>query len=148
LEKCSVRQYKRCGRDTVPINLRIHIAPIGTNNTFSISKASWVQVHCDMSKDTGRRPARIRAACTMPTIHGTPTPPRKLRIHQQPVLRRRKMIDKDRIKGSAEQAKGKVKEWTGKVLGDKKTEAEGKTDQVKGKVQNAVGGLKDAMRGK
>jgi uncharacterized protein YjbJ (UPF0337 family) len=58
------------------------------------------------------------------------------------------MVDKDRIKGSAEQTKGKVKEWTGKALGDKKLEGEGKADQVKGKVQNAVGGLKDAMRGK
>ena len=58
------------------------------------------------------------------------------------------MIDKDRIKGSAEQAKGKVKEWAGKVTGDKKTEAEGKGEQVKGKVRNAVGGLKDAARGK
>jgi uncharacterized protein YjbJ (UPF0337 family) len=34
------------------------------------------------------------------------------------------MINKDRIKGSAEQAKGKVKEWAGKVTGDKKTETE------------------------
>jgi uncharacterized protein YjbJ (UPF0337 family) len=58
------------------------------------------------------------------------------------------MIDKDRIKGSAEQAKGKVKEWAGKVTGDKKTEAEGKADQVKGKVQNAFGGIKDAVRGR
>jgi uncharacterized protein YjbJ (UPF0337 family) len=58
------------------------------------------------------------------------------------------MVDKDRIEGSAEQAKGKVKEWTGKALGDKKIENEGKADQIKGKVQNAVGGLKDAVRGK
>jgi uncharacterized protein YjbJ (UPF0337 family) len=58
------------------------------------------------------------------------------------------MDDKDRIKGSAEQAKGKVKEWAGKVTGDKKTETEGKADQVKGKVQNTFGGLKDAVRGK
>jgi uncharacterized protein YjbJ (UPF0337 family) len=57
------------------------------------------------------------------------------------------MMDKDRIEGSAEQAKGKVKEFAGKVTGDKKTEAEGKGDQVKGKVQNAVGGIKDALRG-
>ena len=57
-------------------------------------------------------------------------------------------MDKDRIKGSAEQIKGKVKEWTGKATGDAKTELEGKADQVKGKVQNAVGGLKDAVRGK
>ena len=56
-------------------------------------------------------------------------------------------MDKDRIEGSAEQAKGKVKEVAGKVLGDKKMETEGQADQVKGKVQNAVGGLKDAIKG-
>jgi uncharacterized protein YjbJ (UPF0337 family) len=58
------------------------------------------------------------------------------------------MIDKDRIKGVAEQAKGKAKEWAGKATGDKKTEVEGKGEQVKGKVRNAVGGLKDTLRGK
>jgi uncharacterized protein YjbJ (UPF0337 family) len=58
------------------------------------------------------------------------------------------MIDKDRVEGSAQQAKGKVKEWTGKAAGDKKLETEGQADQAKGKVQNAVGGLKDALRRK
>jgi uncharacterized protein YjbJ (UPF0337 family) len=57
-------------------------------------------------------------------------------------------MDKDRIKGSAEQVKGAVKETAGKVFGNKKLETEGKTDKAGGKVQNAVGGLKDAMRGK
>jgi uncharacterized protein YjbJ (UPF0337 family) len=57
-------------------------------------------------------------------------------------------MDKDRINGSAEQAKGAVKEAAGKVLGDKKLENEGKTDKAVGKVQNAVGGLQDAVRGK
>jgi uncharacterized protein YjbJ (UPF0337 family) len=57
------------------------------------------------------------------------------------------MMDKDRIEGSAEQAKGKVKELAGKITGDSKTEAEGKADQLKGKVQNAVGGIKDKLRG-
>ena len=56
-------------------------------------------------------------------------------------------MDKDRIEGAAEQAKGKVKEVAGKVTGDTKTEAEGKMDQLKGKVQNTVGGIKDAVRG-
>ena len=56
-------------------------------------------------------------------------------------------MDEDRIKGSAEQAKGKIKEVAGKVTGDSKTEAEGKADQVKGKVQNTVGGIKDSLRG-
>ena len=57
-------------------------------------------------------------------------------------------MDKDRIEGSAEQAKGKIKEVAGKALGDEKLKSEGKADQVKGKVQNAVGGLKDTLRGK
>ena len=35
-------------------------------------------------------------------------------------------MDKDRIKGSAQQAKGKVKEVAGKVTGDAKLESEGK----------------------
>jgi uncharacterized protein YjbJ (UPF0337 family) len=57
-------------------------------------------------------------------------------------------MDKDRIEGSAQQAKGAVKEAVGKVTGDAKLETEGKSDKVAGKIQNAVGGLKDAARGK
>jgi uncharacterized protein YjbJ (UPF0337 family) len=57
-------------------------------------------------------------------------------------------MDKDRIEGSAEQAKGKIKEVAGKVTGDTKLESEGKADKAAGKIQNAVGGVKDAIRGK
>jgi uncharacterized protein YjbJ (UPF0337 family) len=57
-------------------------------------------------------------------------------------------MDKDRIKGSAQQAKGAVKEAVGKFTGDGKFEAEGKAEKAAGKIQNAVGGLKDALRGK
>ena len=38
-------------------------------------------------------------------------------------------MDKDRIKGSAKEAKGKVKEVAGKVTGDAKLESEGKADR-------------------
>jgi uncharacterized protein YjbJ (UPF0337 family) len=31
-------------------------------------------------------------------------------------------------------------------VGDKKLETEGKVDKLKGKVENAVGGVKDALR--
>ena len=55
-------------------------------------------------------------------------------------------MDEDRIKGAVNQAKGKLKETAGKLLGDSKLEAEGAADTVKGKVQNAVGGAKDALR--
>lgn len=54
-------------------------------------------------------------------------------------------MDKDRIEGSLEQAKGAVKEGAGKLTGDTKLEAEGKADKASGKLQNAVGGLKDKI---
>ena len=55
-------------------------------------------------------------------------------------------MNKDRIEGSAEQAKGKIKETVGKVTGDAKLQGEGKADQVAGKTQNAIGGIKDAAK--
>ena len=57
-------------------------------------------------------------------------------------------VDKDRAEGSAKNITGKLKEGVGKLTGDSKTEAEGKTDQVEGKVQNTIGGIKDTLRGK
>ena len=56
-------------------------------------------------------------------------------------------MNKDRIEGSFKQAKGKVKEVAGKATGDAKLEGEGKAQKTAGKVQNAVGGLKDTLRG-
>lgn len=55
-------------------------------------------------------------------------------------------MDKDRIKGSFDQAKGKVKETAGDVTGDHKLKGEGIADQAKGKVENAVGSAKDKIR--
>jgi uncharacterized protein YjbJ (UPF0337 family) len=57
-------------------------------------------------------------------------------------------MDKDRIEGSAKQAKGTIKEVAGKVTGDAKLQADGKADKAAGKIQNAVGGIKDALRRK
>jgi uncharacterized protein YjbJ (UPF0337 family) len=56
-------------------------------------------------------------------------------------------MDKDRVKGSATNMGGKLKEGAGKLTGDEKLKQEGKTDQAKGKVQNAVGGIKDTLKG-
>jgi len=55
-------------------------------------------------------------------------------------------MDKDRIDGAAKQAKGALKQAAGKALGDSKLVADGKTDKVEGKLQNAIGGLKDALK--
>jgi uncharacterized protein YjbJ (UPF0337 family) len=57
-------------------------------------------------------------------------------------------MDEDRIEGAARETKGAIKETIGKATGDAKLETEGKTDKVAGKMQNAVGGFKDALRGK
>ena len=58
------------------------------------------------------------------------------------------MVDKDRIIGSAKVVKGNVKAAVGKAVGDAKLEAQGKADKIEGKVQNAVGGIKDTLKGK
>jgi uncharacterized protein YjbJ (UPF0337 family) len=55
-------------------------------------------------------------------------------------------MDKDRIAGTAKEIKGSVKETIGKAVGDAKLQSDGKVDKVEGKVQNAVGGLKDALK--
>ena len=55
-------------------------------------------------------------------------------------------MDKDRVKGSAQQIGGSMKETAGKALGDEKLKTEGKMDKVEGKIRNAVGGAKDAIR--
>jgi uncharacterized protein YjbJ (UPF0337 family) len=55
-------------------------------------------------------------------------------------------MDKDRVEGAAHQAKGAVKEGVGKMMGDKKTEGEGKAEKAAGKVQNTAGGVKDALK--
>ncbi len=50
--------------------------------------------------------------------------------------------------GLEESTDGKIKEAVGKAVGDSKLESQGKVDKIEGKVQNAVGGLKDTLRGK
>jgi len=55
-------------------------------------------------------------------------------------------MDKDRIKGTAKQATGAVKEAVGKLVGDEKLAAEGKVDKAEGKVQSIYGDAKDKAR--
>ncbi|HYH38260.1 MAG TPA: CsbD family protein [Azospirillum sp.] len=56
-------------------------------------------------------------------------------------------MDRDRIEGSGTKMKGDLKETAGRVTGDQKLQQEGAMDKVKGKIQNAIGGIKDALRG-
>jgi uncharacterized protein YjbJ (UPF0337 family) len=58
------------------------------------------------------------------------------------------MVDKNRVEGAGDKAKGSIKDAAGKVTGDSKLQAEGKADKVKGAVKNAIGGAADAIKGK
>ena len=58
------------------------------------------------------------------------------------------MVDKNRVEGAGDKAKGSVEEAAGKVTGDSKLQAEGKADKAGGAIKNAVGGVADAIKGK
>ncbi|MGH6980682.1 MAG: CsbD family protein [Stellaceae bacterium] len=55
-------------------------------------------------------------------------------------------MDRDRIDGSIKQAAGKIKKVAGNATGDEKLKREGQAEHAAGKAQNAVGGVKDAVR--
>jgi len=48
--------------------------------------------------------------------------------------------------GTADKAKGRVKEAAGALTGDKKLKGEGKADQLGGKVKNAVETVVDKVK--
>jgi uncharacterized protein YjbJ (UPF0337 family) len=49
--------------------------------------------------------------------------------------------------GTEDKVKGTLKEAAGKVTGDRRTEAEGKTDRAKGEVKDAAHDVKEAAKG-
>ena len=55
-------------------------------------------------------------------------------------------MDKDRVKGTIDDAAGRAKRQVGEWTGDTGTQAEGAVQQVKGKVEKAWGNVKDAAR--
>ena len=55
-------------------------------------------------------------------------------------------MDKEHVKGTADKAKGAIKEGAGKLTGDKSMEAEGKMDKAKGSAHKAAGNVKEGLR--
>ncbi|HWI84445.1 CsbD family protein [Ramlibacter sp.] len=55
-------------------------------------------------------------------------------------------MNKQQVKGLANQATGKVKKEVGKMTGDSSLRARGEARDVKGKVQEKVGNMKEAQR--
>ncbi|MFD4691699.1 CsbD family protein [Streptomyces sp. NBC_00683] len=50
-------------------------------------------------------------------------------------------------KNEMDKVKGKAKEATGKLTGNRRMETEGKTDQAKAKAKDALGGAGDRAKG-
>ena len=55
-------------------------------------------------------------------------------------------MNKDQVKGRVEEAKGSVKETTGKAVGNRELEAEGTVDKAAGKVQTNYGDAKEKVK--
>ena len=55
-------------------------------------------------------------------------------------------INKDQVKGRVEEAKGTIKEATGKLVGDETLGAKGNVQKNLGKVQAKVGDIKQDLK--
>ena len=56
-------------------------------------------------------------------------------------------MNKDQVSGRVEEAKGKIKEVTGKVTGSDKVQTEGLVDHAAGQVQTTYGVVKERPKG-
>jgi uncharacterized protein YjbJ (UPF0337 family) len=55
-------------------------------------------------------------------------------------------MDRDKVKGTIDDAAGRVKRQVGEWTGDTSAQAEGAAQQVKGKLEKAWGDIKDSAR--
>ena len=82
-----------------------------------------------------------RGVTTAVMAGGLHPPPSRLEMPQGGTL-----MDKDRIEGKKDQAKGFIKEKAGQIASDPDLEAEGKVDRAAGKIKEGVGKVKDKAR--
>ena len=54
--------------------------------------------------------------------------------------------NREHVKSAVDKAKGAIKDTAGKIAGDTKMQAEGKTDKAKGAARNVAGDVKYAVR--
>ena len=55
-------------------------------------------------------------------------------------------MNKDQVQGHTEDAKGKVKEAAGKLVGNDRLVGEGQADQIAGKTQAKIGDAKEVVK--
>jgi uncharacterized protein YjbJ (UPF0337 family) len=81
---------------------------------------------------------------------GTPVTDRRVGVAESDsfiVIRyQEKNMNKDQVKGRVEEAKGKVKQVTGKAVGNKELEQKGRIQKAGGKIQAGYGDLKEDIK--
>ncbi len=55
-------------------------------------------------------------------------------------------MNKDQVKGTVKDIKGKIQQEAGKLVGNKEQQAKGLLHQAEGKLQHHVGNLKEAVK--
>ncbi|AXF25177.1 CsbD family protein [Burkholderia pyrrocinia] len=55
-------------------------------------------------------------------------------------------MNKDQVKGRVKEAKGKLKEVVGKIVGNRTSRLKGKAEQVVGKTQASFGDVKERLK--
>jgi uncharacterized protein YjbJ (UPF0337 family) len=55
-------------------------------------------------------------------------------------------MNKDQVQGRVEEAKGSIKQTTGRVIGNPDLEDRGRVDKVAGKVQKTYGDVKEQLK--
>lgn len=55
-------------------------------------------------------------------------------------------MNDQRMEGTVNDAKGKVKEGVGDVTGDERLQNEGQADQLQGKIQKGIGDVQDKLQ--
>ncbi|AZQ53524.1 CsbD family protein [Burkholderia cenocepacia] len=56
------------------------------------------------------------------------------------------MMNRDQMRGRIAEAKGKLKEMVGRIMGNRSTRMQGKVEQVVGKTQASFGDAKEQLR--
>lgn len=55
-------------------------------------------------------------------------------------------MNKDQVEGRVDDAKGRVKEAAGAIVGNEKLKTEGQADQISGKTQGTFGDAKEKVK--
>jgi uncharacterized protein YjbJ (UPF0337 family) len=96
---------------------------------LGLAAFSWSRSSICESAEGGEEPAKLQ-----------------LRLDSSNASRRIEQMDKNRIEGNLDKAKGSIKDTVGKAVGNDRLRAEGEADKIKGDIKDAAGKTADAAR--